>query len=1066
MDKDLQNLINEMLNKFPDGMPISGDEKYSKQEPGGDVMGACNVDEASFRVYNETLCPDMWDQYKHLDGRIRSSLLRIAYDFYEKTEFKAPILDIYLMGSIANYNWTPESDADVHIIIDFNQLQMPTDTAKEVVKTASSKWNDEHEITVKTHKIELNIQSNKEEKPYVTGIYSLIKDAWVRNPVMQRVEINKPEVQAKYAQMKKYLESVIRTGDRDAMKGAKKYLDALRQYGLDTRGELSTENLVFKILRSKGIIKMLKDAIVTTYDKEMSVKEAFMDQIPDAPYLIVGVTDGNDKSVSGITMGSEGHGNLQTSGKWTSMDNPPYVTWRYKGNTDTLYLATRPMADAKDIIRQKVPVVVDYLKQSYNISPQKITADLKQYIGPGHRADEALTGGLIGEKDEEFPRLKGEQFYLNGDVLGWRDAAGPFLIFKVAGKVHYVFGKDETITVLDGEKVEPVRSQYSGDDWGYDTSITHRQLKRVILKHFPEYEIENNKSLKVNISGRTWKYLNKAYVGVWNENLADMGFPKMMDVIRHIVYQQVGVQQEENIFFQTEDDNIISMKDFRLKHAGKLDHPDTTADQGDDTLGRKLHLMEPEEKKRALAAMGAKPKVGDQPDWQKKAELGIDEGNAEKFRVPDTDFTWGWMANEVVGPFLIFQLDGKVHYSYSDVHKTGIVNIDGKSLTTIDANDQSNPEWLADVHRDLGRVIKNYFKTEDFEHRSEEQNDKIIGRTWKSHNCAYVSFWNSDFTKVKIPNSIDIVAKIVYEQTGVSNESDVFFQTEKKIPASNGDHSYTKFGTISLKDVRRTGKLEPDDSDNEENRIAHNLHLLSPEKKKDALLAIGAKPKVDDDMPDWKKKAELGIDEIGMKDVKAKFPLPSALYKNDVNMKMMTMDNLKSMRDKTGRLWRASQDNKEDPATTHKFLDDYMMFDAELKRRMAYVNKPVGEGYGAGDPSTDPKAVGRWTVKYDSSSKVLKEMVESLAEQLLMEAPEMKTLKKNRQTLTADERNTVMAADATWHHGQKGEKSPAVWKSIVNGKTWYVTNTHRAYQAKPTLKGAIRAYHDFIKSTA
>ncbi len=80
--------------------------------------------------------------------------------------------------------------------------------------------------------------------------------------------------------------------------------------------------------------------------------------------------------------------------------------------------------------------------------------------------------------------------------------------------------------------------------------------------------------------------------------------------------------------------------------------------------------------------------------------------------------------------------------------------------------------------------------------------------------------------------------------------------------------------------------------------------------------------------------------------------------------------------------------------------------------------------------------------------------------------PDFATLKKNKVELSDDERAEVMKSKAVWHHGLKGALSPAVWKSEVNGKTWYVTNTHRAFNSKPTLKGAIGRYHDFIKSTA
>jgi len=75
-------------------------------------------------------------------------------------------------------------------------------------------------------------------------------------------------------------------------------------------------------------------------------------------------------------------------------------------------------------------------------------------------------------------------------------------------------------------------------------------------------------------------------------------------------------------------------------------------------------------------------------------------------------------------------------------------------------------------------------------------------------------------------------------------------------------------------------------------------------------------------------------------------------------------------------------------------------------------------------------------------------------------------LKDGKVPLSDEERKQVHTAKAVWHHGPNGEPTSAVWKSVVRGKTFYVTNTHRAMAKRPTLKGAIAAYHNVIKATA
>ena len=89
-------------------------------------------------------------------------------------------------------------------------------------------------------------------------------------------------------------------------------------------------------------------------------------------------------------------------------------------------------------------------------------------------------------------------------------------------------------------------------------------------------------------------------------------------------------------------------------------------------------------------------------------------------------------------------------------------------------------------------------------------------------------------------------------------------------------------------------------------------------------------------------------------------------------------------------------------------------------------------------------------------------VAESLTES---RGPSLKVLKDNRVELDDAERKKVMRAGAVWHPGNKDKPVPGVWKSVVRGKTWYVCNTHRAFQCKSTIGAAIRAFR-FIETTA
>lgn len=122
---------------------------------------------------------------------------------------------------------------------------------------------------------------------------------------------------------------------------------------------------------------------------------------------------------------------------------------------------------------------------------------------------------------------------------------------------------------------------------------------------------------------------------------------------------------------------------------------------------------------------------------------------------------------------------------------------------------------------------------------------------------------------------------------------------------------------------------------------------------------------------------------------------------------------------------------------------------------------------------------GKWECIGDAKefSMAHESIFENCSLKLILEKQsEFSKLEKNKVPLTPEERAEVFKQDAVWHYGysidpntgEKVQKVSAVWKSKdpKTGEITYITNTHRAWNKAPTLKGAISRYHKFIKGTA
>ena len=221
------------------------------------------------RIYNSILNPAIWATDDAIKPDVLNTLLKVANTFYNDTELAVPLENIYFLGSTAGYNWTPTSDIDLHLVIDFDKIGDDEELVKNYVDGLKSKWNQSHDIKIGNHPVEVYIQDKKEVNKS-QAVYSLMKNTWVKKPKHEDLEVDKDAIKKKYKQLVQSINVAIQKQDINKIKKLTKRIYDMRQAGLDKSGEYSTENLVFKLLRSTGYINKLRDTVTQLTDKELS----------------------------------------------------------------------------------------------------------------------------------------------------------------------------------------------------------------------------------------------------------------------------------------------------------------------------------------------------------------------------------------------------------------------------------------------------------------------------------------------------------------------------------------------------------------------------------------------------------------------------------------------------------------------------------------------------------------------------------------------------------------------------------------------------------------------------
>jgi predicted nucleotidyltransferase len=230
------------------------------------------------------LNPKIWEgsgKDMKMNPEVREKLLEISDLFLEFVGTDILITDIIMIGSLVNYNWSKFSDIDLHIVLNYNQFPNNSkDLYVEYFDLKKIVFNQKHDIKIFGYDVECFVQ-DENETTFSSGIYSILYNDWVNEPKkLEDKNVDVKLIKNKAKQWMRIIDGVVNNIDdespdviRSIVKKYKTKLKNFRNCGLEKNGEMSVENLVFKLLRRNGYIGKLYDLPTKLIDKKLSMNQ-------------------------------------------------------------------------------------------------------------------------------------------------------------------------------------------------------------------------------------------------------------------------------------------------------------------------------------------------------------------------------------------------------------------------------------------------------------------------------------------------------------------------------------------------------------------------------------------------------------------------------------------------------------------------------------------------------------------------------------------------------------------------------------------------------------------------
>lgn len=216
---------------------------------------------------HDKLNPKLFDSDNLLYKDVRDKLIEIAEYFIDTLKddnIKFNLKDLRIVGSNCSYNYTKNSDIDLHLIADSTSLYCPDNLYPLLYSSYRSIFNKNYDPKINDIPVEIFVEMDTDENTDTrlisNGIYSVISNKWIKEPeIISIPDIDEDEFEDEFQKWEDRYNKVI---DNPKLKLIDKLIEDLydlRKESIKNEGEYGFGNLIFKEMRNLKYLDKLKE---------------------------------------------------------------------------------------------------------------------------------------------------------------------------------------------------------------------------------------------------------------------------------------------------------------------------------------------------------------------------------------------------------------------------------------------------------------------------------------------------------------------------------------------------------------------------------------------------------------------------------------------------------------------------------------------------------------------------------------------------------------------------------------------------------------------------------------